>query len=218
MSKKGMYAVFEQHLAPNILYQKILARRARKKKMIYCSVVSVFFIVLFSGVFFAKSFFEREEDMLQTDDVVEDQIFINEYVEDDLYDIISDMDVKILPLSSSSFTTILLEGEIPDDLELQEVYRVYAKKNSEYEFHDMVECYAQGERKVTLAYSSLEKPLRDTKLSSGVMSIIEGIHVQIYKGEEKYIVQFQYNDVYYDIECDYLTEEEVLILIKSIIK
>ena len=50
------------------------------------------------------------------------------------------------------------------------------------------------------------------------MSRIDGVDVQISKWEEKYVVQFQYDDVYYDIECDYLLEEEVLTLVKSIIK
>ena len=57
MNKKGMYEVFEQHFNRDMLYQKILAKRVRKKRMIYCSVICVFGFILFSGVLFAKSIF-----------------------------------------------------------------------------------------------------------------------------------------------------------------
>ena len=218
MNKKGMYEVFEQHFNRDMLYQKILAKRVRKKRIIYCSVICVFGFILFSGVLFAKSFFGDEKARIKTDNVIEDQIFINEYETEGLYDGISDMDVQILPLSSSTFSTILLDAEIPQDLELQDAYHIYVKDDTKYTFHDMVECYLKGTRKVILAYSGLEEPLRDTKLPTGVMSRIDGVDVQISKWEEKYVVQFQYDDVYYDIECDYLLEEEVLTLVKSIIK
>lgn len=135
-------------------------------------------------------------------------------------EITSDLDVKIVSSICDCIYDDYFEYELPDDLRLNQDYGVLVKDASlEYNIvHDYVfEFIGNNDRWVHITYSMIEEPLKDYFITSDSnVSIIDGVEVLLYQYEEQYIVDFKYNDMYYEIEANHVTLEELLTLIRGI--
>ena len=82
--------------------------------------------------------------------------------------------------------------------------------------HDYVfEFVGKENRQVTIAYSSISKPIRDYFiLSDAEVSNISGAEVILYQYQNMFIASFYSNQKYYDIETIDLTKKEFITLIK----
>ena len=111
--------------------------------------------------------------------------------------------------------------QVPSDLTLDTIYLVYIKneESGKYDIlHDTVESFRGNDRGVNVSYSPLDEPIRDVDIPKGTSSNINGIEVMISRDDETFIVQFQYQNLYYDIESFNLTLAEVLVIVKSLIE
>lgn len=113
--------------------------------------------------------------------------------------------------------------ELPEGLELKNSYSVYTRSDinsDKYDLlHDYVICYEGADRDVTLAFSEVEKPLRDIYISdTNKISKIGDVEFIIFGDKSMYIVEFTYNGINFDIEMNNLSENELVDLLKSIIK
>lgn len=135
-------------------------------------------------------------------------------------EITSDLDVKIVSSICDCIYDDYFEYELPDDLRLNQDYGVLVKDASlEYNIvHDYVfEFIGNNDRWVHITYSMIEEPLKDYFITSDSnVSIIDGVEVLFYQYEDQYIVDFKYNDMYYEIEANHVTLEELLTLIRGI--
>ena len=135
-------------------------------------------------------------------------------------EITSDLDVKIVSSICDCIYDDYFEYELPDDLRLNQDYGVLVKDASlEYNIvHDYVfEFIGNNDRWVHITYSMIEEPLKDYFITSDSnVSVIDGVEVLLYQYEEQYIVDFKYNDMYYEIEANHVTLEELLTLIRGI--
>lgn len=166
-----------------------------------------------------KSKFD-DKSVLNEQDNVKDKIYINE-IDQNKYDNVSNLDVRILDISNSSYEVSPISTEIPSDLKLDTIYIVYVKdeQTGKYDIvHDIIESYTGKERAVNISYSSIGEVLRDVDIPKGNFSIVHDVEVMISKNDETLIGQFKYLDIYYDIETWGLTSDEFLDIIDSIIK
>ena len=156
---------------------------------------------------------EDKKTFLEESDIIINQVTSYE-------DITSDLDVKIISSICDCIYDDYFGYELPDDLRLNQDYGVLVKDASlEYNIvHDYVfEFIGNNDRWVHITYSMIEEPLKDYFITSDSnVSIIDGVEVLLYQYEEQYIVDFKYNDMYYEIEANHVTLEELLTLIRGI--
>lgn len=78
---------------------------------------------------------------------------------------------------------------------------------------------SSNDRNILISFSNTNKPLRDYHFEKiGKQSKINNIDLTIYKYENLYMTEFIYQNVNYDIETRNISEEELINLLKSIIK
>ena len=156
---------------------------------------------------------EDKKTFLEESDIIINQVTSYE-------EITSDLDVKIVSSICDCIYDDYFGYELPDDLRLNQDYGVLVKDASlEYNIvHDYVfEFIGNNDRWVHITYSMIEEPLKDYFITSDSnVSIIDGVEVLLYQYEEQYIVDFKYNDMYYEIEANHVTLEELLTLIRGI--
>ncbi len=94
-------------------------------------------------------------------------------------------------------------------------------KDGKYILHDYIfDLKSDPDTKVELKVSHRGKPVRDWLLGNtkdGKSSNINGTSVTVYGGERCYIVQFEFNNVYYDITSYYMNLEQLKELLSSIL-
>lgn len=156
---------------------------------------------------------EDKKTFLEESDIIINQVTSYE-------DITSDLDVKIVSSICDCIYDDYAGYKLPDDLRLNQDYGVLVKDASlEYNIvHDYVfEFIGNNDRWVHITYSMIEEPLKDYFITSDSnVSVIDGVEVLLYQYEEQYIVDFKYNDMYYEIEANHVTLEELLTLIRGI--
>ena len=138
-------------------------------------------------------------------------------------------DIKIEKKETKENTIIkkynyIKEIVIPTDLEEKEYQEIYlketnSKKNSiinnyQIKYHDIAK-----ERTIILSFSDKYIPLRTYYFFDNEKKYnINKKEITIYQREYKYLTTFKYNNINFDIETNNINEEELLNLIKSIIK
>lgn len=116
------------------------------------------------------------------------------------------------------------EITIPTDLKEKEYKEIYLKetknkKNSILNNYEIKYQDISKERKIILSFSDKYIPLRTYYFFDNEKKYnINKEKINVYNIEYKYLTTFEYNNINFDIETNNITEEELLNLIKSIIK
>lgn len=109
----------------------------------------------------------------------------------------------------------LLNIVIPDDLNKMNGSAIFLSDGT---LNNYIVEYFNGDRRITIAYSESNTPIRDYFIDDGKSSIIKNTNLVISKYNTMYIVTFKYNDIYFDIETSNIEENELIDLLESIIK
>lgn len=135
-----------------------------------------------------------------------------------------DADVKIIDIEKLPEKFDFIKNtNIPDQYKLESSYNVYTRKDINVEEYDVLHDYVFKYRKdsinkIVIAFSEIDKPLRDYFIdSSDKVSMIGDIEFIISKYKEMYMVTFSYENINFDIETVGITEEELVNLLQSII-
>lgn len=156
---------------------------------------------------------------------------------------VADLDVEVHAynkLSENIWNTVLdefrefcgfsyeeLMDRIPKGFELYDFYSLSARQvkdnelTDEYILHDYVFRFqTEGEGGVTMAICSFEEPLKDCYMEcdNPKPSEINGNTLYIYGEKGNYLVQFTYDNVHYDIETIYVTEEELEAFLEGVLR
>lgn len=114
--------------------------------------------------------------------------------------------------------------ELPSEYKLDSSYEIFTRENlntTECDLlHDYVFNYSKDyENSIKVAFSEVEEPIRDYFLNnSKKTSKIGDVDVIISQYEKMYVATFRCKDIYFDIETNGITEEEIINLLESIIK
>ena len=109
----------------------------------------------------------------------------------------------------------LLNIVIPDDLNKMNGSAIFLSDGT---LNNYIVEYFNGDRRITIAYSESNTPIRDYFIDDGKSSIVKNTNLVISKYNTMYIVTFKYNDIYFDIETSNIEENELIDLLESIIK
>ena len=109
----------------------------------------------------------------------------------------------------------LLNIVIPDDLNKMNGSAIFLSDGT---LNNYIVEYFNGDRRITIAYSESNTPIRDYFIDDGKSSIIKNTNLVISRYNTMYIVTFKYNDIYFDIETSNIEENELIDLLESIIK
>lgn len=114
--------------------------------------------------------------------------------------------------------------ELLSEYKLDSSYEIFTRENLNITecdlLHDYVFNYSKDyENSIKVAFSEVEEPIRDYFLdNSKKTSKIGDVDVIISQYEKMYVATFRCKDIYFDIETNGITEEEMINLLESIIK
>ncbi len=114
--------------------------------------------------------------------------------------------------------------KLPSEYKLDNSYEIYTRENYDDAecslLHDYVFNYSKDcENSIKVAFSEIGEPIRDCFLEdSDKVSKIGDIDVIISQYEKMYEATFKCKEIYFDIETNGITEEELVNLLESIIK
>lgn len=138
-----------------------------------------------------------------------------------------DADVKIIGITKLPEEFNFIKNiKIPEDYKLNDnYYNIYVKSNmnvAEYDkLHDYVFRYEKDNTNdIKIAFSKVEEPIRDYRIEeNGKKSIVAGVDMIIYHSQKykMYMAEFKCNDIYFDIETNDITENELVELLESIV-
>ena len=137
-----------------------------------------------------------------------------------------DLDVKIVESKELPEKFDFMEKiKIPSEYKFKDSYNVYTRKNLNVEeynlLHDYVFNYQKDDsiNEIKIAFSKVEEPLRDYFIDDKYKtSKIGDAEIIITQYEQMYMVSFKYKDIYFDIETNGITENELVELLVSIIE
>ena len=135
-----------------------------------------------------------------------------------------DADVKTIELENLPEEFTFIENlQIPEEYNFENGYTVYTRENTDTAEYDVLHDYILNYRKddlndIKIAFSGIEAPIRDYFIGDGdKISKIGNVELKVSQWENMYIVTFEYNDIYFDIETTGITESQLVDLLKSII-
>lgn len=120
--------------------------------------------------------------------------------------------------------------KLPEGYKLEDSYNIYIRSDRDIPKYDKLHDYVFDYRKniddeignnIRLAFSEIGEPIRDYGISENdKKSTIDGVEMSIYYSKEYkiYMAAFKYNDIYFDIETNDITESELIELLESIIE
>ena len=136
-----------------------------------------------------------------------------------------DADVKTIELENLPEEFTFIENLlIPEGYGFENVYTVYTRENidtAEYNvLHDYVLNYRKDDlNEIKIAFSKIESPIRDYFIDEGdKVSKIGDVELVISQWKEMYVVTFEYQGIYFDIETTGVTENELVSLLQSVIE
>ena len=186
---------------------KIIKERMNKRNMKYLkySLIPICLLLVISLYLITNN---NEPDIF--DDTKE--IYINEI--DNMNLTTLDSDIRVENNYMVEIYDELLNIVIPTDLNKMNGSAIFLSDNT---LNNYVIEYFNDERRITIAYSKTNTPIRDYFIDDGKSSIINNTNLVISKYNTMYIVTFKYNDIYFDIETSNIKENELITLLESII-
>ena len=135
-----------------------------------------------------------------------------------------DADIKTIEISNMPEKFKFIEKvKVPEEYKLESSYNVFTRENINVEEYNILHDYVFEYRKdsmnnIIIAFSEIEKPLRDYEIAEGKnISKIGDVEIIISEWKQMYIATFEYKDIYFDIETTGITQEQLVDLLKSII-
>ena len=115
--------------------------------------------------------------------------------------------------------------KIPSEYKFKDSYNVYTRKDMDVEEYNLLHDYVFNYQKddfssgIKIAFSEIEEPLRDYFIDDKYKtSKIGDAEIIITQYKQMYMASFKYKDIYFDIETNGITENELVELLVSIIE
>ena len=115
--------------------------------------------------------------------------------------------------------------KIPAEYKFKDRYNVYTRKDMEVTEYNVLHDYLFNYQKddfsegIKIAFSEVGEPLRDCFIDDKYkISKIGDTEIIITQYEQSYMASFKYKDIYFDIETNGITKNELVELLVSIIE
>ena len=214
--------VKEKIAVSNIRKEFDMKSKNNKKLIYWVSSICAVFVLCFSLLIGTDFLNNGTEDLYGKKENLDIKLNINKIKE--LLMASLDADIKIIDIEKLPEKFDFIKNtNIPDQYKLESSYNVYTRKDINVEEYDVLHDYVFKYRKdsinkIVIAFSEIDKPLRDYYIdSSDKVSMIGDIEFIISKYKEMYMVTFGYENINFDIETVGITENELVNLLQSII-
>ena len=223
-NKQIIKAVFDNELNADKIRNRILLKSERKNKKNMIKflkyAIPVFVLAIIVSLVFLNN---NQDDYIFSDN--NSNIIVNKIDNLDLIKL--DADIKLEEINSANLPwyDIFNDINIPKDLDKFCGYGIYTKNDSNNEY-DILNSYIyeyfnlDNNRKIKIAFSNTNKPIRDYffDIDDAKESTINYNKLLVYQSEDAYFTEFKYNEYYFDIETHGISIDELISLLKSIIK
>ena len=223
-NKQIIKAVFDNEFNANKIRNQILLKNERKNKKNMIKFLKYAIPVFVLAIIVSLVFLNNNQDGYIFSDNTSN-IIVNKIDNLDLIKL--DADIKLEEINSPNLPwyDIFNDINIPSDLDKFYGYGIYTKNNSNNEY-DILNSYVyeyfnlDDNRKIKIAYSSTNKPIRDYffEINDAKESNINDNKLLVYQSEDAYFTEFKYDGYYFDIETHGISIDELISLLKSIIK
>ena len=204
----------------------------RNKKIVYIasSICAVF--ILGIGIFIGTNKLQVDNTVKigkseeQNENMEEDlKIELNINKLDDASMARFDVDIKTIEMENLPEKFNFIKNIIiPNGFELDDSYNIYIRENIDTEeyniLHDYVFYYKKDSTNdIRIAFSEKEEPIRDYFINNEEKNIskIGDVELIISNWKQMYLVNFKYENIYFDIETTGITEDELIVLLESLI-
>ena len=234
-NKENLKKAIEQDINPKYCYKEIINKIEREEKMKKknnnlwkWSFVPICLVTIISGVLLINNSKELNPNInipnIETKDNV--SLYINDISKMTQGVLRSDTDVKITNIENISYFKEIAGIKIPSDLDNKEAHEIYVKPDKDSQEYNVLQSYVvnysntENNRNIIVSFSKDNKPIRDYYFSEegSKMSKINNIELKIFKYDELYFTEFNYEGINFDIETSKITEQELTDLLLSIIK
>ncbi len=194
------------------------------------SFVPICLVVVISGILFLN-YQNDNKTTLKNKTYIDKKnnvtLNINEITNNKVGTPLIDADVKVVTNNVVNFPLPYKNGivDIPKDLDNTYKYIFYFRENKESREYNILGYYEiiydnGDDRSIKVSYSKDNKPARDYYFSEegSKTTTINGIELKIYRFENLYFTEFNYNDYNFDIETSKITEAELSTFLLSILK
>lgn len=137
-----------------------------------------------------------------------------------------DLDIKDVETNNMTFPNAFDYNKVklPNDINKIKKSIIYTKNEKQNDYTNLnshiLNYYNDNEAKnIRVAFSDKNKPVRDYYFSdeNAAISIIKDKSLMIYSYEKTFFVEFHYNNYYFDIEANNISQDELIDLLGSII-
>ncbi|MCM1052949.1 MAG: hypothetical protein NC483_03130 [Ruminococcus sp.] len=232
-NKEIIKKVFDEELNAQKMRREIILKSERKENMqtkIFRYAIPVCLITIFSCLIYLNSnnILKNKEINKRNDKIIE-LTDVKYYLNvNNLNDGVSmfkiDADIEMVKGEIDLANYNLLDLNIPEDMKTNDIYALYPTNNNQesknlYNYK-LIYNNSSLNRHIDISFSKTNKPVRDYHFddNGNEISKIGNIELKVYKYEDTYMTEFTYKDTFYDIETANITEQELLLLLTSIIK
>ncbi len=234
-NKENLKNAIEEDINPKNYYNEIIKKiekgaNMKKYNMWKWAIVPVCLVVVISSVLFLNS--QNNNKIILKNKPSDDKknnvtLNINEITHNKVGTYKIDANVKVVANNDVNFPLPYKNGivDIPKDLDKTYKYIFYFRENKESKEYNILGNYEiiydnGNDKSIKVSYSKNHKPVRDYYFSEdgSKTTTINGIELKIYKFENIYFTEFNYNGYNFDIETQNVSEEELSNLLVSIIK
>lgn len=135
-----------------------------------------------------------------------------------------DADTKTVSVENLPNEIKFMESiKMPTGFNKLDIYTLYVRSNQETEKHDLLHDYVfnykkDSEHEIRIALSTIGEPVRDYFFnSSNKISKIGDVELEILQYEDNYMAKFKLKNMYFDIETNGITENELVDVLQSMI-
>lgn len=231
MNKKSVfYQMFEEKFNANQMKEQIFLEKRKKKRYMfhnykYVGVIVVMIVICSAIIFVNKKDDSKTISRIKSSDSQSNIVNINKVNNisqnrlkiDGIRKNIAEDTVENVVVDSSTLV-------VPSDLNNVELGAIYVKSNNS-EIYDKLANYEYSyynekeDRGIILLFSKDYKPVRDYYFTDvGKISKINGYELTIYQYEDSFMVEFIYNNYYFDIETHNINLDELERFLQSLIK
>lgn len=222
MAKKQIEDIFTKEIMKEQILQKY-EENNKKIKFIKYSLIPLCLVIIIGVIILNKNNILNNPTYIDK----ENKINLNFNKITNLEKLISDADIKTEQNYFNLLWPDILTGGItlPSDLTKTKADVIFTKDNTTDDYTNL-NCYVYnyyndtGARNIRLSFSQNNKPIRDYYFSkeNTKTSNINNYELIIYQYNQVYFVEFSYQGYNFDIETNNITQEELISLLKSIIK
>lgn len=231
MSNKDIFKeLYSKKLNKEKNYNKVLANLEEKNRIKYLklSFVSICLVALICGVAIFNS------NVLLSQDKKTNNIYVDKKnnIALNINDLSSEVSITKIDANVESVKDRinlahydLLDLSIPKDINEKDVYGIYPNNGNNTESnraynYNLVYKNVKSNRNINIGFSKENKPIRDYHFddNGSKISRINDTELKIYRYEELYMTEFNYKGINYDIETSNISQEELILLLQSIIK